>query len=92
MPEFRLGDILDDYCGRCRLITNHSIVSLVKGEPAKMQCRTCFNEHNYRQGKAPEKRGPSSHKAKLFDEVLSSITGAPPETQEPADKPKRKRP
>ena len=90
MPELRLGDILDDYCSRCKLLTNHSLVSLVNGEPAKMQCRTCFDEHNYRQGKAPEKRR-SSNKAKLFDEVLSSITGAPPETEEQAEKPKRKR-
>jgi hypothetical protein len=76
MSELRLGDIIDDYCSRCRLLTNHSIVSLVNGEPAKVHCRTCFFEHNYGHGKAVEKK-KSARKAKLFDEVLSSITGTP---------------
>ena len=26
MPEIRLGDIIDDYCSRCRLLTNHAVV------------------------------------------------------------------
>ena len=86
MPEIRLGDIIDDYCSRCRLVTNHSVVSLVNGEPAKVHCRTCFFEHNYRQGKTAPKK-PSSKKAQLFDEVLSSITGSPPQAEEPPAKP-----
>ena len=82
MPEreLRLGDVIDDYCSRCRLLTNHSIVALVNGHPAKVHCRTCYNEHPYRQGKAPEKR-KSTAKAKLFDEVLSSIVGPPAEPE-----------
>jgi len=88
MPDLRLGDIIDDYCSRCRLLTNHSIVSLVNREPAKVQCRSCFNEHDYRQGKAPEKKKASRDKAKLFGEVLSSITGPPAE--EPPSKEKEK--
>jgi hypothetical protein len=59
MPEPRLGDMIDDYCTRCRLLTNHSIVALVNGAPAKVHCRTCYYEHNYKQGKAPPKK-PSS--------------------------------
>lgn len=82
MPETRLGDVIDDYCSRCRLLTNHSIVSLVNGAPAKVQCRTCFHEHNFRHGKGGAKK-PSSRKAKLFDAVLSSIVGPPPEPEKP---------
>jgi hypothetical protein len=79
MPELRLGDIIDDYCVKCRLLTNHSIVSLVNGEPAKVHCRTCYNEHNYRFAKVVPKK--SKKKAALFDQVLSSIVGTPPEPE-----------
>src|SRR6266545_4768238 len=41
MPEYRLGDVIDDYCVKCKQIMNHSVVSLVDGEPAKVRCRTC---------------------------------------------------
>jgi len=78
MPELRLGDIIDDHCSRCRLLTNHSIVSILNGEPAKVHCRTCYFEHDYRQGK-PAPKKPSSKKAKLYDAVLSSITGEEPQ-------------
>ena len=81
MQDFRLGDVIDDYCSRCRLLTNHSIVSLVNGEPVKVHCRTCFFEHNYRQAKTSARKKPSK-KAELFDEVLSSIVGKPPLPEE----------
>ena len=91
MPEIRLGDIIDDYCSRCRLLTNHSIVSLVNGEPAKVHCRTCFFEHNHRQAKAGAKKKPSTRKAELFDAVLSSIVGTPPPAEDSQPKRGRKR-
>jgi hypothetical protein len=87
MPETRLGDIIDDYCTRCKLLTNHAVVSIVNGEPAKVHCRTCFFEHNYGHGKSVEKKKTSKEKAKLFGEVLSSITGEPAVgTEEPEAK------
>jgi hypothetical protein len=80
MSELRLGDLTDDYCSRCRLLTNHSVVSIVNGEPAKVQCRTCHNEHNYRHGKAPTKKA-ATRKAQLFDAVLASIVGTPADSE-----------
>jgi hypothetical protein len=53
MGEQRLGDIIDDHCIKCRRITNHSIVSLVNGEAAKVRCRTCYHDHDYRHEQAP---------------------------------------
>jgi hypothetical protein len=85
MEGLRLGDILDDYCSRCKLLTNHSVVSLLNDEPAKVHCRTCFYEHNYGHGKNVEKKKSSKTKAKLFDEVLSSIA-PPPATPEDTTK------
>jgi hypothetical protein len=53
MAEQRLGDIIDDHCIKCRRITNHSIVSLMNGEAAKVRCRTCYHDHDYRHEQAP---------------------------------------
>ena len=51
--EKRLGDIIDDFCIKCRRLTNHSIVSLVGNEAAKVRCRTCYHDHDYRHEQAP---------------------------------------
>lgn len=72
MEEIRLGDIIDDHCSKCRMLTNHSVVSMLNGKVAKVQCRTCYYEHKYRHGKGGTKKAPSK-KAALFDEVLSKI-------------------
>lgn len=53
MDEQRLGDVIDDHCIKCRRITNHSIVSLVEGQAAKVRCRTCYHDHDYRHEQAP---------------------------------------
>ena len=53
MDEKRLGDVIDDHCVKCRRITNHSIVSLVDGQAAKVRCRTCYHDHDYRHEQAP---------------------------------------
>jgi len=73
MSELRLGDIIDDHCTRCRMITNHSVMAMVSGEPAKVQCRTCYHEHKYRHGKGGKKK--TSKKAELFDEILGKMPG-----------------
>ncbi len=53
MEEQRLGDIIDDHCIKCRRITNHSIVSIVEDRAAKVRCRTCYHDHDYRHEQAP---------------------------------------
>ncbi len=67
----RLGDIIDDFCTRCRGLTNHSIVALVDGTPARTECRTCFTAHKYRHAQGAKKQ-PST-KQDLFDAVLDKI-------------------
>jgi len=75
MSEFRLGDVIDDHCIKCRRITNHSIVSLVTGAPAKVRCRTCYHDHDYRHEQAPPSK-KDLKKQELFKEVLSSVAPA----------------
>ena len=70
--EPRLGGIIDDYCTRCKAVLNHFIVSIVDGEPARTECRTCYTTHKYRRAKMGRKK-PDSEKQSLFDEVLEKI-------------------
>lgn len=82
MFENRLGDVIDDHCIKCRRITNHSIVSLMNGEPAKVRCRTCYHDHDYRHEQAPPSKKDLKKQA-LFQEVLATV--APPPQAAAAD-------
>jgi hypothetical protein len=53
MAEYRLGDVIDDHCIKCRRVTNHSVVSLIGDQAAKVRCRTCYHDHDYRHEQAP---------------------------------------
>jgi len=75
MPDYRLGDIIDDHCIKCRRVTNHAIVSLVNAEPAKVRCRTCYHDHDYRHEQAPPSK-KDLKKAELFKEVLAAAAPA----------------
>ena len=76
MKDYRLGDIIDDHCIKCRRVTNHAIVSLVNAEPAKVRCRTCYHDHDYRHEQAPPSK-KDLKKAELFKEVLAAaVPGA----------------
>lgn len=87
MPDFRLGDIIDDHCIKCRRVTNHAIVSLVNAEPAKVRCRTCYHDHDYRHEQAPPSK-KDLKKAELFKEVLAAaVPGAGIEAEAPANDP-----
>jgi hypothetical protein len=68
----RLGDIIDDYCVKCKRIMNHSVVSCLNDEPAKVRCRTCHGDHDYRHEQAPPTKA-DLRKAALFKEVLDRM-------------------
>ena len=72
MREPRLGDDIDDFCVRCKRVMNHSIVSVVNGAPAKVRCRTCHNDHDYRHEQPPPPK-VDPKKAALFNEVLKKV-------------------
>jgi len=72
MPDYRLGDIIDDYCVKCKRIMNHAIVSMLNNEPAKVRCRTCHSDHDYRHEQAPPPK-VDARKAALFQEVLKKV-------------------
>ena len=72
MPDYRLGDVIDDFCVRCKRIMNHSLVSLVNGEPAKVRCRTCHSDHDYRHEQPPPPK-VDLRKQALFNDVLKKV-------------------
>jgi hypothetical protein len=82
MAALRLGDDIDDYCVKCKRLTNHVIVALVDGEPAKVRCRSCYAEQQWRKGEAPPSK-KDLRKAALFEAVLAKSPGMLP-VEEPA--------
>lgn len=83
MDELRLGDVIDDYCIKCRRITNHAIVSMMEGEVAKVRCRSCYHDHNYLHEQIPPSK-KDLKKAELFGAVLAKVdpAAAPAEEEE----------
>ena len=85
-PALRLGDLIDDYCPRCRFLLNHAIASMVEGQVAKVICQTCYSEHAYQHGQGGKKKaGP---RATLFDQVLATVAPSAAVPQPPARKKK----
>ena len=80
--SYRLGDLIDDYCLRCRLLLNHAVASMMKDQVVKVICQTCYSEHAYQHGKAAKKK--PSGRVTLFDQVLAKV--GPPE-KPPAPEP-----
>lgn len=68
----RLGDLIDDYCPRCRLLLNHAVASMIEGNVVKVICQTCFTEHPFRRGEGGKKK-PANPRATLFDQVMATM-------------------
>ncbi len=77
MSDHRLGDVIDDYCVKCRRLTNHSIVSLMSGAAAKVRCRTCYSDHDYRNEQAPPTKKELARQKELYNAVLAGVAPAP---------------
>ena len=70
--ELAVGHEIVSYCTKCKMDLGHTIMSMVKGKPARVVCRTCKSEHNFKAKKgvkdpnavkAPKKpRAPKAEK------------------------------
>jgi hypothetical protein len=83
VPLLRLGDVIDDYCPRCKLLLNHAVASMVGSEVVKVVCQTCHSEHPFKNATVPPKK-KASPKAVLMAQVLAKVAPPAPE-QAPAD-------
>ncbi len=74
----RLGDEIDDYCPRCKLLLNHAVASMMGSEVVKVVCQTCHTEHPYKNAVVPPKK-KSGPRATLMDQVLAKVAPSAPE-------------
>jgi|SRR6185437_5870286 len=72
MRDIRLGDDIDDFCVRCKRVMNHAVVSVLNGAAAKVRCRTCHSDHDFRNEQPPPPK-IDPRKAALFNEVLKKV-------------------
>ena len=47
--QLSAGDHITSKCTKCKDSMNHTIVAMVGGRIAKVECNTCGGVHNYRQ-------------------------------------------
>jgi len=88
----RLGDVIDDYCPRCRLLLNHDVTSLYEEQVAKVTCRTCHNAHDYRHAQVPTRRKSKEREKKtLLEQVLASMPKPPDPPPAPSAPARKKR-
>jgi len=95
----RLGDEIDDYCPRCKLLLNHAVASMVGSEVVKVVCQTCHSEHPYKHAEVPPRK-KSGPRAALLEQVIAKVAPAAPdplpaeataEPEVPAQTPRKKR-
>lgn len=64
----QVGDIVESSCRKCNDVTGHTIVSIVEGEIAKVECRGCGSVHKHRpapqKGQSKTTQAASGSKAK----------------------------
>lgn len=77
-PSLRLGDEIDDYCPRCKLLLNHAVASMMGSDVVKVVCQTCHSEHPFKNAEVPPKK-KSGPRATLMDQVLAKVAPAAPE-------------
>ena len=81
MDETRLGDIIDDYCIKCRRMTNHAVVSIVEEQVAKVRCRSCYHDHTYLHEQIP----PSKKDLKKLELANAALASGEAPAEAPTD-------
>lgn len=70
--EPNIGDRIDSYCGRCKMMLAHTVETIENGKIKKCHCNTCGAQHAYRP-KAPKKAGvPSALEPSDYEKLMKS--------------------
>src|SRR5579863_9197174 len=82
--ELKVGGELDAWCTACKLMKWHTIVAIVDGKPAKVECQGCHKQHQFRAQPPGEKaeKDPSAPKAPRARKTKATAT---PDTPPPPD-------
>lgn len=73
MADPNIGDRVDSYCGRCKMMLAHTVEAVENGKIKKCHCNTCGAQHAYR-AKAP-KRGagvPATLDTSDYEKLIKS--------------------
>jgi hypothetical protein len=62
---------------------NHSVVSVMHAEPAKVRCRICHSDHDFRHELPPPPK-VDPRKQALFNEVLKKVDPSAAPVEAPA--------
>lgn len=71
MAEPNIGDRVDSYCGRCKMMLAHTVEAIEGGKIKKCHCNTCGAQHAFRP--KPPKRigsGPGGFESTDFDKLV----------------------
>jgi len=76
--QLKVGGELDAWCTSCRLMKWHTIVALVDGKPAKVECQGCGKQHQYRaQPPGSGEKGAEGKKAPRARSAKAAAPAAP---------------
>lgn len=75
---YEVGGEVIAWCTKCRIILNHTIVSIVDELPKKVKCNTCQGRHNYRAEPTEKDLNKPKPRAKtpkktLYEEAMSGL-------------------
>ena len=71
MRKNRIGDTVDSWCGKCKMILGHTIEAMLGEKPARVHCNTCNSQHAYKPSEPvkaaaqPGKTRPSKYQGLL---------------------------
>jgi hypothetical protein len=54
----RVGNDVESYCSKCKMMILHTVEAMVGSEPKRVQCNSCHSQHVYKAhppGEAPAK-------------------------------------
>ncbi len=70
--EPNIGDRIDSFCGRCKMMLAHTVETIEGGKIKKCHCNTCGAQHAYRP-KAPKRAGiPAALEPSDYDKLIKS--------------------
>jgi hypothetical protein len=86
MTKISVGSDVDAYCTKCKLVLNHTIVTMEGPRPRRVRCTTCGGTHNFRptkpvpKGTAPKKKEKAKAPRKVkqtWDDIVQQSSQKP---------------
>lgn len=71
-----IGENIDAYCLKCKLVLAHTILFMVGGAVSKVKCNTCGAEHKYRPEKPAAKKTAVSRPPTLKESIARRAAAA----------------